>query len=260
MTQAIQAEPTHCDRCKSALDGRYSNHYKEVNGEFVKMETTCEECEIESQFGEFVKTDYISLSLLTKATLGVYKPNLTKLGKRQRTTRRDFKTEKDRLFEERLQTLLLRLELASHKFEGKVWFDTGLGNFVRKQTMRGLSGKYRDWYGAQNDPTYTGFEMDVRTYSMAGRCVITFETTKRDDNYRYDGQQKPEPGTQITFITDESSKRHCMGWKSVNGKAEDVLTLADIATWGWGEGNRLLPDEKVDWESKLQRDDNVSIL
>ena len=267
--QTVQADPTECGTCHRPLTNGYTTTYREVGDGFQPVAYTCDECEEERVFNEFVEHDYLCAKLLLNHVVGVYRPNLTKKGQRKRTSRRDYKTDKDRLFNERLASVLLQIQVAVKEFEGKVWFDAGLGQFLHDHTAAGLSGKWKEWTGRRKrddggyDVTYSGLEGDVRCFTTGGRSVITFEVTKRDSIARdHDGKRQPVVGTQITLITADSMPlRHCMGEQSVNGTVDDVLRLFSTVTYNWGEGsNPLLGEEPMKWDERLTPDKNVSII
>jgi hypothetical protein len=154
----------------------------------------------------------------------------------------------------RLDLFAAELQVATLEFEGRVWFDAGLAEFIRKQERAKLSACYRAWHGYLLAPTYTGTELAVRCFSTAGRLLITFEVVVRGP------EDDPAVGTSVTFITEEDSRFHRMGYQSCEGTAEDVLALGNMAIYGWGGGERcryLKSGEAFDWG--LAPDDAVAL-
>lgn len=151
-----------------------------------------------------------------------------------------------------LDLFAAQIEVKTLQFQGKVWFDAGLADFIRAQKSAKLSGTYRDWHGCEDVPTYSGLVVAVRCLSTAGRFLITFEATVRRE------PEHPALGTSVTFITEEDSRFHRMGWQGLHGTAPDILRLCDVATFGWGLGQRCQFDGyRPDFG--LEPDPNISI-
>jgi hypothetical protein len=196
-------------------------------------------------FRQFAATGAVSTRLLMAFALGVYDRPILPWGR-------------DGLAFSRLELKVFEQALAvkTQEFQGRVWFDAGLAEFIRAQESAKLSDHYRDWHGSLADPTYSGFEMDVRCLSTAARFVVTFQASDRISD------DQPEPGTYVSFITEEDSPFHRMGWQGIGGRARDVLRLCDIATFGWGQGEMCrhlaLEGKKPEW--RLRPDPNVCLV
>lgn len=211
-----------CDVCQSeTLSCLITYQYDKI------IRTICPNCKSEEDFLNWVLEKEVGTSLLTSLILRRF-DNSDKFNREQVT--------KLRLFSEQLQVKTL-------EFQGHVWFDAGLQKFIQEQTSSKLSEKYRVWYGDYDNPTYTGEIIDVRCFSSAARFMITFENKK----------------AQVTFITEENSPYHRMGWQSVHGKSQDILDLCDEAILGWGHGHDCqFPEYKSNFN--LSPDENISIL
>jgi hypothetical protein len=217
-----------CDVCQSWSESCYISYkYTEKSDSYEVTRKVCTECRDEEDFLNWVLEKEVGTSLLTSLILHRL-DNPDKFNREQ--------VLKLRLFSEQLQVKTL-------EFQGHVWFDAGLQKFIQGQTSSKLSEKHRVWYGDYDNPTYTGEIIDVRCFSSAARFLITFDNKK----------------AQVTFITEEDSPFHRMGWQSINGKAQDILDLCDKATLHWGKG-QACQFEGYEPKFNLKPDNNISIF
>jgi hypothetical protein len=213
-----------CDVCQSWTESCYISYkYTEESDSYEVTRKVCPPCRDEENFLNWVLEKEVGTSLLTSLILHRF-DNPNKFNKEQVT--------KLRLFSEQLQVKTL-------EFQGHVWFDAGLQKFIQRQTSSKLSDKYLIFDGTE----YTGEAIDIRCFSAAARFMITFENKK----------------AQVTFITEENSPFHRLGWQSVNGKAQDILDLCDKATLRWGNGHKC-QFEGYEPKFNLKPDENVSIF
>lgn len=245
MNRTANRLPYYCERCKDEPIRDYHTIRLEYsNGQASEIaEYYCYNCRIEEDYEDYVKNKNVHTNLLLNLAMGHFDdPNHRNHGLRNIRLRADPKIR------EELLCFQTQLDLKVQQFQGKMWFDNGLQKFIKNQQKSFLSAHFKDWHGTFLNPTYTGFEMDIRCASLAGRFMITFEATHRKK------LDQPKPSTSVTFITEEDSKKHRMGWQSVWGQREDILGLCSIATHDWARrmkedfddnGNYSLADEAL---------------
>lgn len=244
----LVAEKKYCECGTDLLVDGYSASYRAGENEEFEVDPEsicCLGCAHARDFDRFRETGIVTAKLLMLANLQYFTPNASKAVNNKRLSVRDYCLPTDAEGQRTLEFFALKLDLATAEFQGRVWFDAKLQQFIKSQKHRGLSGTYipTSWR------EYQDWKMDVRCFSCAGRFLITFEV-----------MEGSATGTNVSFITEEDSTQHRMGWQSCHGKTDDILTLCEMATWGWGEVDRVRMGKKIDFSTKLSSDENVSII
>lgn len=239
-------EKQYCD-CGTALQTGYSFAFKGEGNDIDPASIRCIDCSDAESFDEFCQSGFITSKLVMLSALDYFIPNAEKRKKSRRCTVRDFCLPSDAEGQRALELFSVRMDVAVAQFQGKVWFDANLREFVNKQSY-GVSGKYkpdqpsarRYWPGCED------WNVDVRCFETAGRILIAFEVME--------GTAK---GTSVTFITDDSTF-HRMGCQSFFGNTADILTLCNVALV-WGDGQMVCVNGPPDFSKKLKADPKVSV-
>jgi len=189
-------EKSNCDHCKSDLDNGQVTWYRAG----VEYKTICFKCDKEERFSEYKNSKKISTTLMLDS-------NLVCLDlKNGHPLKADYFKHLKSIAE--INEATEALQFKCKEFEKEVWFN-GLQKEVHKCKFKGLS--------ATND------EVKVLTYSMCGRCMITFNSS---DDKDYD---------HVTFLTAEDSTSSIMGLHGISCTYEKAIDLINKAIKNWKE-------------------------
>lgn len=185
---------TNCDVCNGNLDMGQVTLYRDG----VEIRTICFSCDKEERFSAYKESKQISTNLMLDSILVCHDL------KNGRPLKSDYFKHLKSIAE--INEATEALQIKCKQFENLVWFN-GLQNEVDRCRFKGLD--------AEND------EVCVLTYTMCGRCMITFKSL---DDKDYD---------HVTFLTAADSTSSVMGLHGISCTYEKALNLVNNAIKGW---------------------------
>lgn len=145
-------DPTNCDRCKAALDGGWSERWRDDK----RIEVVCLNCNRAERRAAYETTGILTSSIMTDAA--IY------------SVRREYDEAQDPLLD-RASREVAQIRKACKSFERDVWF-AGLQTKVRAASHRGFRAPF----------TVGAIPCVALVWSCAGRTVFTLEP--EDESYQ----------------------------------------------------------------------------
>lgn len=211
------SDPTHCDICKTSLEGRaYCERWRGDQ----RIGVLCRDCDIKQKKAEFARTDVLTTGLSVEAALHAYRVE-------------EGRVPRDPVLM-RFHAAMDEVQAEVRLFEADVWY-RGMRAKVKDAHFRGFSAPFQVYDTRHFDPAVTStlpkLAAKAMCWSCAGRTMITLEFE--------------DESAQITVITADDGMGAIMGIRGILATKQQALDLLVCARFALRGGAAFTRDDKV---------------